>query len=411
MSELYKINVHLSEGQKRKLAKAYRDNEEVSIRISQSALSGSDALMVPKNTVKIVAKSLELGKGVQIKISKANVRKQTGQGIFTSLLPVLRTVAPTVGKTLGLSALAGLASEGASQLVKKITGGQVFQVPNKDLFRLAMMSDLLNKGQIRDLAKAHQNGSDMLFRLTQNQVGNGIGSIIASIGIPMILDAIRGKGVGRGGPRIGKGGPRIGPPPFIGNWSSGRGKKKDQKARSTTRKKQSFQGNTISGRHIVTQGPQRPVFKKTVPMSNFDLLEWCKYLKIPIKNVLSRDETVPHNHKLGLFIYNLEPSYMSGSHWVATYVKDNVINYFDSFGMAPFQEILNHAKERNLTLLHQDQQIQNLYTTTCGFYCLYFLNEMHKSPGQSVDYFDLLQVFSFDTNKNEKFIENYFRDL
>ena len=39
----------------------------------------------------------------------------------------------------------------------------------------------------------------------------------------MILDAIRGKGVGRGGPRIGKGGPRIGPPPFIGAWCSGRG--------------------------------------------------------------------------------------------------------------------------------------------------------------------------------------------
>ena len=134
-------------------------------------------------------------------------------------MPVLRTVAPTVGKTLGLSALAGLASVRASQLVKKITGGQVFQVPNKDLFRLAMMRDLLNKGQIRDLAKAHQNGSDMLFRLTQKQVGNGIGSIIASIGIPMILDAIRGKGVGRGGPRIG-------PPPFIGTWSSGRDKKK-----------------------------------------------------------------------------------------------------------------------------------------------------------------------------------------
>ena len=95
-----------------------------------------------------------------------------------------------------------------------------------------MLTDLLTKGQIRDLAKAHQNGSELLFRLTQKQVGNGIGSIIASIGIAMILDAIRGKGVGRGGRRIGKasggGGPRIGPPmaptPYIGTW--GRGKKK-----------------------------------------------------------------------------------------------------------------------------------------------------------------------------------------
>ena len=125
-------------------------------------------------------------------------------------------------------------------------------------------------------------------------------------------------------------------------------------------------------------------------------------MQIPIKNVLSRDETVPHNHKLTLFIYNLEPSisYMSGSHWVATYVKDRVINYFDSFGMPPFQEIVHHATKRNLTLLHQNQQIQNFYTSTCGYFCLYFLNEMNK--GKS--YFNLLGVFDFDTNKNESFI-------
>ena len=86
-----------------------------------------------------------------------------------------------------------------------------------------MMTDLLTKGRSRYLAKAHQAGTDMLFRLTKGQVGNGIGSIIASIAIPMILDAIKGKGVGRGGPRIGEGGPRIGPPPYIGTW--GRGKK------------------------------------------------------------------------------------------------------------------------------------------------------------------------------------------
>ena len=92
------------------------------------------------------------------------------------------------------------------------------------------------------------------------------------------------------------------------------------------------------------------MFKKTVPMSNFDLLEWCQYLNISIKNVLSRDQTVPYNHKLAIFIYNLEPSYMGGSHWVATDVRDNVINYFDSFGLPPFQELVDHAKRKNLTL-------------------------------------------------------------
>ena len=143
-------------------------------------------------------------------------------------------------------------------------------------------------------------------------------------------------------------------------------------------------------------------------MSNFDLLDWCRYLNIPIKNVLSRDQKVPHNHKQTIFIYNLEPAYMDGSHWVSTYAKDNVINYFDSFGLPPFQEMVNHAKRKNLTLLHQNQQLQNLYSTTCaGYFCLYSLNEMNKG----VDYFDLLQVFSNNTNKNEAFIEKYFKRL
>ena len=152
----------------------------------------------------------------------------------------------------------------------------------------------------------------------------------------------------------------------------------------------------------------KPKFHEDIPISNHDLIKWCRYLNIPINDVLSRDQKVPHNHSLALFIYNLEPSYMSGSHWVATYVKDNVINYFDSFGMPPFQELVNHSKRKNLTLLHQNNQIQNMKTTTCGYFCLYFLNEMNK--GNS--YYDLLKVFNIhDTMKNERFIKNYFKNI
>ena len=142
-------------------------------------------------------------------------------------------------------------------------------------------------------------------------------------------------------------------------------------------------------------------------MSNFDLLDWCRYLNIPINNVLSRDQTVPHGHKLALFIYNLEPAYMKESHWTSTYVKNNVINYFDSFGLPPFQELVDHAKRKNLTLLHQNQQLQNLYSSVCGYFCLYFLNEMHNGT----DYFDLLKPFRKDTKYNDNFIEKYFRKL
>ena len=57
-----------------------------------------------------------MGVGMQITTSKNNIRKQTGSGILSAVLPALRAVASAIGKTLGLSALAGAASEGASQI-------------------------------------------------------------------------------------------------------------------------------------------------------------------------------------------------------------------------------------------------------------------------------------------------------
>jgi len=190
-----------------------------------------------------------------------------------------------------------------------------------------------------------------------------------------------GMGVGMDAPRIGSpikagmGAPRMGmyqPLPFIGTWDQkGAGKKKLSRKGS---KKGSR--NIARKRFTVQERPSleyliaKPKFHDNIPLSNYDLLEWCKYLKIPITTILSRDESLPHNHKQALFIYNLEPSYMNGSHWVATYVKNKIVNYFDSFGMPPLQEVVTHARKNNLTLLHQNNQIQNIYTTTCGYFCL-----------------------------------------
>jgi len=66
---------------------------------------------------------------------------------------------------------------------------------------------------------------------------NGIGTLLASIEIPLAIGAVNkltGRGT-RGGSsmRIGKGSPRIGrPPPFIVSWE-GSGKKKARKLRDS----------------------------------------------------------------------------------------------------------------------------------------------------------------------------------
>jgi len=122
MSKLHQISVSLTQGQKEKLARAYRNMEGVSIRLKHSALSGSDVLTVPMNMVNKLAKHKNMGVGVEITISKSNIRKQTGRGIFSAVLPALKAVAPAIGKTLGLATSAGAASEGASQIIKKISG-------------------------------------------------------------------------------------------------------------------------------------------------------------------------------------------------------------------------------------------------------------------------------------------------
>ena len=119
MTTLQRIGVNLTQGQLRNLTRAIQNNDEVTLRISHRNLQGPHSLMVQANVVKRMQKSRSSGKGMQIKISRSNIRKQDGSGVFSSLMPVLKSVAPTIGKTLGLSTLAGAASEGASQIIKK----------------------------------------------------------------------------------------------------------------------------------------------------------------------------------------------------------------------------------------------------------------------------------------------------
>ena len=377
MAQLYEIKVSLSPNQKKNLSNAYHKRETIVLRLTKDSLSGNDTLYVPSNVVKRLEKNQKLRKGMDIKLAKTNIRKQVGGSLLTTILTLGRTLAPTLGKTLGLSALAGLASEGASQVVKKISGNGIqsggFLIPQNKIDQLIAYKHLLPNKQKKDILNSLQSGGQLVVKPTKSQYGGFLGTLLASIVLPLAIEAIK-KITGKGAPRMGSdlikghGAPRLGmyqPPPFIGTWEQvrkGVGKKKAPKkkvrSRTIARQKQSIQKRPSLKHSIV-----KPTFHKNIPISNYDLLKWCKYLNIPINNVLSRDESLPHNHKQVLFIYNLEPSYMSGSHWVATYVKNGIINYFDSFGIPPFQEIVNHARKKNLILLHQNNQIQNINTT------------------------------------------------
>ena len=66
------------------------------------------------------------------------------------------------------------------------------------------------------------------------------------------------------------------------------------------------------------------------PLTNFDIQKY--YLNEPTFNVVySRDNLQEMND--GAYIINLVEQSDIGTHWVALYVKNNDVTYFDSFGV------------------------------------------------------------------------------
>ena len=140
MTQLYEIKVSLSPNQKKNLSNAYHKRETIVLTLMKDSLSGNDTLYVPLNIVKRLEKNRRLRKGMDIKLNETNIRKQVGGSLLSSVMTLGRTFGPTIAKTLGLSALAGLASEGASQVVKKVSGKGVqtggFLIPQNKINQL-----------------------------------------------------------------------------------------------------------------------------------------------------------------------------------------------------------------------------------------------------------------------------------
>ena len=88
MTQLYKINVKLSENQKKNIADAYKKRETVVIRLTNDSLSGNDTLNVPAMVKKRLEKNRKEKKGMEIKLSKTNIRKQIGGSLLTSVLSI-----------------------------------------------------------------------------------------------------------------------------------------------------------------------------------------------------------------------------------------------------------------------------------------------------------------------------------
>jgi hypothetical protein len=71
-------------------------------------------------------------------------------------------------------------------------------------------------------------------------------------------------------------------------------------------------------------------------------------------------------------VFNLDDSDGEGTHWTCAFVKENEVNYFDSYAIEPQDEILKFLNQFP-RIIRNIYPYQSLTTNVCGHYCITFL--------------------------------------
>ena len=108
--------------------------------------------------------------------------------------------------------------------------------------------------------------------------------------------------------------------------------------------------------------------------------------------------------KDGAYVINLDEYSDIGTHWIALYVKNNDVTYFDSFGVAHIpKEIKAFIKNRNIKT--NIFRIQAYDSVMCGYFCTGFIDFMFKGKTLT-EYANLFSPNGF--KRNDDTILNYF---
>ena len=137
-------------------------------------------------------------------------------------------------------------------------------------------------------------------------------------------------------------------------------------------------------------------------MTNFETQAY--YQKEPrFIGVYSRDN-LSKKIKDGAYVINLDEYCDIGTHWIALYVNNKTVTYFDSFGIEHIpKEVKKFIGNRNI--ISNIYRIQNYDSIMCGYFCIGLIDYMFK--GKSLT--DCTNLFSLNNvKKNDDIIFNYF---
>ena len=130
------------------------------------------------------------------------------------------------------------------------------------------------------------------------------------------------------------------------------------------------------------------------PLTNFKIQEY--YRNEPRFNgVFSRDN-LGSAVKNSAYVINLDEYHDIGTHWVALYVNNKTITYFDSFGVEHIpREIMKFiARKKIITNIYRIQAHDSIM---CGYFCIGFVKFMLNGKSLT-DYTNLFSPNDFKTN-------------
>ena len=328
---------------------------------------------------------------------------------------------------LATGALSGLSSLG----VNKLFGSGLFSVPQDKVDKLVQYKDYLTTAQKKQIVHALQTGSGISqFKVSKKQFHeSGLGMLLASIGVPLLMNMLSGKGLQvspgfrsrrnvyvprptppkkpRSTPKS-KGGLVLPyqTPPFIGTWADyGKGLKKtstkEKGRRSTPRKRQPVQ------RYTTIRSSSIRFINKA--LSNIDILDWVTKLGIKqFRGVYSRDNLPAKMNKKECGIINLDSQIGPGTHWVCYRNIDKYCEYLGSFGLPMPEEVLTYLSTGGKQIIYSHDEIQERNSVLCCYWCLYFLYERQRG----ISFLNTIHNPQFnpvDQSVNHNFLINYFK--
>ena len=128
-------------------------------------------------------------------------------------------------------------------------------------------------------------------------------------------------------------------------------------------------------------------------LTNGEIDELVKHYNIKKYHGCFIDDRMPDKLSDGYYIINLN----GHSHWCCLLKDGKKYFYFDSYGFPASEEIEEQIGE----YIYSTNQLQNMDSSSCGYFCLAFMISMDYRKNKKLAYADFLKLFSENTKNNE----------